>query len=258
MIKQFFFPFLLLAATSLLVFSACQDDEAAMPTGELSIDFNALYDGAALDIQSMAYDYPDGSKIKIQLFQYYISDLELLPADGGAPVSLAEIDLIRYNTAGANNVRNETYINVPAGEYNGLRFGLGVKPELNNQQPSNFAADFVLNEAEYWNDNTRYVFAKIEGNVDLNNNGMFDTPVSYHMGSNEVFTTITFNGDISVRENETTELALVADILDALAASDTEFHDFNDPNQRIVHGGNQAIAADIWTRLAEQFRLTLR
>lgn len=256
--KQFLFPFLLLAATSLLVFSACQDDEAALPTGEVRINFNALYDGAALDIQSMAYDYPDGSKIKIQLFQYYISDLVLLPADGGAPVSLAEIDLIRYNTAGASNVRNETYINVPAGEYSGLRFGLGVKPELNNQPPSNFAADYVLNEAEYWNDNTRYVFAKIEGNVDLNNNGMFDTPVSYHMGSNEVFTTITFNGDISVRENSTTNLALVADILDALAASDTEFHDFSDPAQRIVHAGNQAIAAEIWTRLAEQFRLTLQ
>lgn len=256
--KQFLFPFLLLAATSLLVFSACQDDEAALPTGEVSLNFNALYDGAALDIQSATYDYPDGSKIKIQLFQYYISDLELLPADGGAPVSLAEIDLIRYNTAGASNVRNETYINVPAGNYVGLRFGLGVKPELNNQPPSNFAADFVLNEAEYWNDNTRYVFAKIEANADLNNNGVFDTPVSYHMGSNNIFTTITFNGDITVRENSTTTLALVADVLDALATSDTEFHDFSDPDQRIVHGGNQAVAADIWTRLTEQFRLTLQ
>lgn len=258
MIKQFFLPFLLLSLSSLLVFSACQDDEAALPTGEVRINFNALYDGAALDIQSTAYDYPDGSKIKIQLFQYYISDLELLPADGGAPVSLAEIDLIRYNTAGASNVRNETYVNIPAGDYVGLRFGLGVKSELNNQRPSNFAADFVLNEAEYWNDNTRYVFAKIEGNVDLNYNGVFDTPVTYHMGSNEIFTTITFNGDIAVRENSTTNLALVADILDAMAASDTEFHDFSDPAQRIVHGGNQAIAADIWSRLANQFRLTLQ
>lgn len=258
MTSRFLFSLLFLGAASLVFFTACQDDEAAIPTGEVKINFNALYDGSALDIQSTAYDYPDGSKIKIQLFQYYISDLVLLPADGGAPVSLAEIDLVRYNTAGASSVRSETYINVPAGEYSGLRFGLGVKPELNNQRPSNFAADFVLNEAEYWNDNTRYVFAKIEGNVDLNNNGMFDTPVTYHMGSNAIYTTITFNGSITVRENATTNLALVADVLDALAASDTDFHDFSDPAQRIVHGGNQTIIADIWNRLVGQFRLTLQ
>ncbi len=258
MTNKFFFGAFVLAVVNLLFFTACQDDNAATPTGELSINFNALYDGAALDIQATTYDYPDGSKLKIQLFQYYISDLELLPADGGVPVSLAEIDLVRYNMAGASSVRNETYLNVPAGEYTGLRFGLGVKPALNNQRPSNFAADFVLNEAEYWNDNTRYVFAKIEGNVDLNNNGVFDTPVTYHMGSNDIFTTITFNGSITVRENTTTNLALVADVLDALAASDTDFHDFSDPAQRIVHGGNQAIAADIWNRLVGQFRLTLQ
>lgn len=242
-----------LAAT--VVFTSCDDDE--MPAnGTIEIVFRGNYDDQPLDVQAETYSYPDGSDLKVLLFQYYLSDLGLL-RDQSATESLSEIELIRYNLAGSGNEVTRSF-EVPAGNYSGLQFGLGVKPELNNQPPSNFAADYVLNEAEYWNDMVRYVFAKIEANVDLENDGTFDTPVSYHMGSNDVYTTITFNGSIEVNPNETTTLEVTADVLDALAASDTEFHDFSDPDQRIVHGGNQAIAMDIWDRLVQQFRLSIR
>ncbi|MEM9837484.1 MAG: MbnP family protein [Bacteroidota bacterium] len=255
--KKYILSSLVLALSCLVFFTACDDDDAADITGNVDISFNAVYDGTPLDIQAATYDYPSGADLKVQLFQYYISDLSLLPADGGDAVQLSEIELIRYNTAGASNAQALTFDNVPVGEYSGLRFGLGVKPELNNQPPSNFAADFVLNEAEYWNDMVRYVFAKIEANVDLENDGTFDTPVSYHMGNNDIYTTLTFSGDFSIAENMTTEFEVLADVLSALAASDTDFHDFSDPDQRIVHGGNQAISADIWTRLRDQFRLSI-
>lgn len=195
--------------------------------------------------------------MKVQLFQYYISDLEML-ADDGNVVGVSDIELIRYNTAGGANTQVLNFSEVPVGNYVGLRFGLGVKPDLNNQPPSNFPADGVLNEVEYWNDNARYVFAKIEGNVDLNNDGTFDTPVSYHMGSNDIFTTLTFNGNFEVTQEGTTNFDVVADVFEALVASETDFQDFSDETQRVVHGGNQQVAADIWTRLTNQFRLTIR
>lgn len=242
---------------SLFFFTACEDDDNLGENGDVSITFNAVYDDAALDLQQTAYDYPDGAKIKVQLFQYYISDLVLVRADGGTE-TLSEIELIRYNAAGAGNTQTLTFDNVPAGDYVGLRYGIGVKPELNNQPPSNFAADYVLNEVEYWNDNVRYVFAKIEGNVDLNDDGTFDTPVSYHMGSNDIYSTLEFSGNFSISENGTTNFDIVADVFDSLASSDTDFQDFSDESQRVVHGGNQQVAADIWTRFTNQFRLTVR
>ncbi|PHI20624.1 hypothetical protein CEQ90_06085 [Lewinellaceae bacterium SD302] len=255
------FTFLLLCAalTSAFIFTACDDDEdAAVPSGDVTVNFNALYDGANLTVQSDVYDYPDGSELKVQLFQYYVSDLELIPANGGDAVQLSDILLVRYNNAQEDNVDSYEFNEIPAGEYTGIRYGLGVSPDLNSMDPNEFDADFVLNDAEFWPGNARYVFAKIEATVDLENDGTFDTGVSYHMGSNDIYSTVTFNAPITVSENGNTTLDIMADVQKALAASDTDFHDFSDESQRIVHGGNQAVAADIWERLGAQFTLSVR
>lgn len=255
--KTIQFSLLVLLGCGLLFVTACEDDDSFVDEGRVAITFNSLYDDAALEIQQTAYDYPDGSKVKVQLFQYYISDLSLVAADGSL-VKLSDIELIRYNSAGAASTQTLNFDNVLAGDYSGIQFGLGVKPELNNQPPSNFAANYVLNEAEYWNDNIRYVFAKIEANVDLDNNGTFDTPVSYHMGNNGIYTTLTFNGDFSVTTDGTANFDVLADVFDALVSSPTDYQDFTIEDERIVHGGNQQVAADTWNRLTNQFRLTIR
>lgn len=251
--------FLAFALGSTFFITACDDDDSgAAPTGQVEVNFIGQYNNNNLAIQSEAFSYPGGSELKVQLFQYFISDLELIPANGGENVQLSDILLVRYNDATQDNIDSYQFMDIPAGEYSGIRYGVGVSPDLNNMAPSEFPADFVLNQDEYWNDNVRYVFAKIEANVDLNTDGNFDTPVSYHIGNNNIYTSVTFNAPITVTANDETTLDISSDVYDALVASDTEFHDFNDESQRIVHGGNQAIAADIWTRLLDSYRLTVR
>jgi hypothetical protein len=248
----------LLSFAVVLLFAACQDDDDPA-TGQdvaTTINFRAEYDDTDLNIQSTTYDYPTGAKLKTLLFQYYVSDLELIPAGGGTAVRLSDIDLIRYQSETDGAVASRTY-DVPAGDYVGLRFGLGVKPELNAMDPNEFSADFVLNEAQFWSANTRYVFAKIEANADLENDGTFDTGLSYHLGSDALYTTITFTGDFTISSTANPELNIVADVLEALA-NDTESFDIANPDQQRVHGGNQAIGEDIWNRLAGQFELQVR
>lgn len=248
----------LVALSVVLLFSACQDDDDPV-TGEdvaTTINFRAEYDDTDLIIQSTTYDYPNGEKLKATLFQYYISDLELLPADGGAAVRLTDIDLIRYQAETDGSVATRTF-DVPAGDYTGLRFGLGVKPELNAMDPNQFAADFVLNETQFWNANARYVFAKIEANADLEDDGTFDTGLTYHLGADALYTTITFTGNFTINSGANPELNIVADVLKALS-SDTETFDISDGDQQQIHGGNQAIGQDIWERLAGQFELQVR
>lgn len=248
----------LMAFFAIFSFTACMDDDDSVTNGNVSttINFRAEYDDTDLSIQSITYDYPTGAKLKATLFQYYISDLELLPADGGAAVRLADIDLIRYQAETDGSVASRTY-DVPAGDYVGLRFGLGVKPELNAMDPNEFSADFVLNEVQFWNANARYVFAKIEANADLENDGTFDTGLTYHLGSDALYTTITFDGDFAISSTANPELDIVADVLKALA-SDTESFDISNPDQQRIHGMNQTIGQDIWDRLAGQFELQVR
>ncbi len=219
----------------------------------ISIDFRGAYGGEPLAIQSETYAYPTGAALKVLLFQYYISNLELLPADGRAPVKLADIDLIRWMSASEDATTERTY-RAPVGAYRGLRFGLGVKPALNAMDPSAFAADYVLNEAEFWGPATRYVFAKIEANADLENDGTFDTGLTYHMGSDAAYTTVTLASNFTVSADGSPDLTVVADVLEALSGNGETF-DIGAPSQQAVHGGNQAVAQDIWNRLVGQFTL---
>jgi hypothetical protein len=247
----------LLALLALFTFAACTDDDDMRQPENVSttIDFRSTYDGADLAIQSATYDYPTGAKLKATLFQYYVSDLAFLAADGSV-VSLTDIELIRYNSATDDAVESRTY-DVPEGDYVGIRFGLGVRPDLNALDPSAFAANDPLNENEFWNTNARYVFAKIEANADLEDDGTFDTGLTYHMGSDALYTTITFDQNFTLDGAGAPRFIIAADVLKALSDGASTF-DISDPTKQRVHGGNQAIATDIWNRLAGQFTLEMR
>ncbi len=241
-----------------LLFALGCDDDDVLSTQEVDfpIAFRAEFGGTPLAIQSADYAYPTGADLKIQLFQYYVSDLELLPADGGDPVQLSDIELIRWMSATEAATTTRTF-QAPIGDYVGLRFGVGVSPDLNAQDPSNFAADYVLNENEFWGPSTRYVFAKIEANADLENDGTFDTPLTYHLGSDALYTTVTFDRTFTLDGTQDPDFTIVADVLKALA-DDADSFDIANPDQQRVHGGNQAIATDLWNRLADQFSLETR
>ncbi|NJB86989.1 hypothetical protein GGR26_002766 [Lewinella marina] len=247
---------LLFLLLPLLLTTGCLDDDDQLDPlreGELALAYRAEYGGQPLDIQRKVYGYPTGDSLKVLLFQYYVSDLELLPADGGESIRLEEIDLIRRRSAAGDPTVERTYL-VPAGDYRGLRFGLGVKPELNAMNPSKFAANYVLNEAEFWGPTTRYVFAKIEANAMLEDDGRFDTGLSYHMGSDALYTTVTLDRRFTVGSGRTPRLTVVADVLKALSGNGETF-DITAPGKQTVHGGNQDVAVGIWNRLATQFAL---
>lgn len=249
---------ILLSLFAVLFVFACQDDDDGPMLPEnisTTIQFRAEYDNIDLAIQSTTYAYPNGAELKATLFQYYISDLVLIAADGNE-VSLSDIELIRYEDATEDNIEERTY-DVPSGDYTALRFGLGVKPGLNAMDPNNFAANDVLNENEFWNADARYVFAKIEANADLENDGTFDTGLSYHMGSDALYTTITFTGDFTIDGNGDPQIVITSDMLKALSDGTNTF-DISDPEKQRVHGGNQAVAAEIWERLVGQFDLSLQ
>jgi hypothetical protein len=247
----------LFALLTVLFIFACEDDDDFMAPENVAttIEFRAQYDAQDLAIQSATYAYPTGAELKATLFQYYVSDLTLIGADGNE-VSLSEIELIRYDDATADNIEERTY-DVPSGNYTAVRFGLGVKPELNAQDPNNFAANDVLNENEFWNANARYVFAKIEANADLENDGTFDSGLTYHLGSDALYTTITFPANFSIDGTDDPKIVINADVLKALSDGTTAF-DIADPTKQRVHGGNQAIGTDIWNRLADQFELSIQ
>jgi len=195
--KKILFPAFLIG---LFAFAGCDDTtDVVEPASSVTITFKALYDGQPLEKYKL-YDY-DTYRVEYSRFNTFMSNITLL--DGAKEVQLSDIewvdftpDLSTTNMAVAVPI---TFNNVPDGNYTGIRLGYGVPPALNAKQPKDFAPTHPLSrENEYWLGWGSYIFNKIEGRVDLNNNGVFDGGLVYHCGSDAVFREYTFNMPIKV------------------------------------------------------------
>jgi len=193
-----FFSLTLLA--SLLAFSGCDGtDDILGPATDVTITFKAVYDGQPLEKYKL-YNY-DNYSVEFSRFNTFMANIYLL--DGNKEVRLSDIEWVDFTPdLSPTNIAVEvpiTFKNVPSGTYTGIRLGYGVPPALNAKQPKDFAFTHPLSrENEYWLGWGSYIFNKIEGRVDLNNNGVFDGGLIYHCGSDAVYREYTFDMPIQV------------------------------------------------------------
>jgi hypothetical protein len=184
----------------LFAFAGCDGTtDVVEPASSVTITFKALYDGQPLEKYKL-YDY-DTYRVEYSRFNTFMSNITLL--DGAKEVKLSDIEWVDFTPdLSATNMAVEvpiTFNNVPDGNYTGIRLGYGVPPALNAKQPKDFAPTHPLSrENEYWLGWGSYIFNKIEGRVDLDNNGVFDGGLVYHCGSDAVFREYTFNMPIKV------------------------------------------------------------
>ncbi|MEM7448665.1 MAG: MbnP family copper-binding protein [Myxococcota bacterium] len=170
---------------------ACGDDsssddysDAAIPdamdssTAEVSVQFQALVGGEPFACGS-SYDGIGTSSSTVQPndFRLYIHDVRLLDSEGNeVPLTLTQDDAFQYQDlvlldfedgtatcSGGNSAVNPQAVGtVPAGEYSGIRFVLGVPFELNHANAA--TAPSPLNVTSlFWNWQGGYKFARFDG-----------------------------------------------------------------------------------------------
>ncbi len=83
--------FYLVLLPLVLLLAACGEDDDALRTATVELQFQAQYDGTPLD-NSAAYAYPGDMDVRVTLYQFYLSDIELLPAGNGDPIHLSDIE----------------------------------------------------------------------------------------------------------------------------------------------------------------------
>lgn len=133
--------------------------------------------------------------------KYVISNIRLIKADGSEfPYNINDLD---KGATVINQAKSQTldYIlsNIPVGEYKQLKFGLGVKPELNlldQVRFPKFYAEAGANDTKmHWEWGTGFRFTKLEGFYENDNKtlsihtgstvqGTADDPASYVPGVN--------------------------------------------------------------------------
>lgn len=193
-------PFLIMLLAGAAWLSACKDKNTPEgPTSDLTVTFKALYDGQPLE-KYKVYDY-DTYKVQFSRFNAFLSNITLFNANGSAVLS--DINWVDFtpDTASGNLAVAVpvTFKNVPEDTYSGMRIGFGVPAAMNAKQPKDYPAGHPLSrENEYWLGWKSYIFSKIEGQVDLDNDKVYDAGLVYHCGSDAVYRSYAFNTPIQV------------------------------------------------------------
>lgn len=248
--------FMWLVVAVALSVSACQHDKDN-DQSEVKLRFNSTYAGAPLVMYEPVYEYVEGMKMKAQLFQFYVSDIELVQANGQA-VRLSEIELISFsddlNEAQAQEGYLRTYADIPAGQYERIRFGLGISPDLNATQPGNYSPNHPLAD-NYWSWALGYIFSKIEGVADVDGDGVFSEKLTFHTGADELYRVLEFEGPFVVPANgDDVEINFEVDLKEVLVKGN-QFIDFRIPDDTQDHNTDEDVYRFIWANLSDAVRL---
>jgi hypothetical protein len=214
---------------AVLIFFACKDNNNPAMADNFTLTFKASYEGQPLEKYK---NYPYGnSVVQFDRFNIFLSDITLLK--GAEEIKLSEIEWVDFtpDLAPDNKAVDVQFTyHVPEGDYTGIKIGYGVKPALNAKKPSDFAPEHPLYiETEYWSGWKSYIFAKVQGEVDLDGNDTTETNIFYHCGSDAMYDTGTVDRDIRVRADGS---ATVTFDLHKLFTTDGQLLDLTVPDNR--------------------------
>lgn len=176
-------------ALTLLIY-ACGPDEPESTTTSLTLSFEGAY-GDDDFVFFKYYDYQNGDSVYINVARFFVSEITLLK--GSEEVKIQDVAVLDFvNNHLEEGGIGETIVieNVDAGEYTGIRFGLGVDSVSNHTIPADYEAGHPLaNASEYWDWRETYIFGKFEGRLKT------DSIVSYayHPGTDELYRSPSFS-----------------------------------------------------------------
>ena len=134
----------------------------------------------------------DDFNLKINDFKIYLSEVYLHQNDD----STLWADIAMIDKQDNPYLVNQFYT-LPEGSYDAISFGIGVKPNINDSmQPGDFAAShplgFSASNGMHWGWETGYKFFVFDCLADTGS-GVFDYPISYHVGLSELYQRVKLN-----------------------------------------------------------------
>lgn len=213
---SFLFVFCLLGLVS-LAFSSCEEhiSSGEGKVSKVNVRF-VLERGGNPFLLNERFNHA-GREISISKVRFYVSDLVL--SKNNKEAEIKEIDEVDFTTVnidavGAKQGVTISNLQIPTGSYDAIKFGIGVSSDLNKKKPADFAVGHpLMNDGEYWSAWNGYIFSKIEGRFNNDNNpDDLEGAFVYHIGNDPFFKSVTFsNLDINVKEGETSEITIKLD-----------------------------------------------
>lgn len=200
--QKFIFGLLALALFALVI-PACKDKEDDDLTGfnDVEIEFDNRAGNSPL-VFGVEYTNAAGEKLTFSTFNYYVSNFILVKQDGSEYVVPKDSCYFLCKHEDAKS-RALVLKNVPAGDYTGVKFMIGVDSAKSvssiDERPG------ILDPAAgasgmYWSWNAGYIFVKVEGTSPQAplNPGTNQNTFQYHTGLFGGFSSPTLNNLKSV------------------------------------------------------------
>lgn len=183
-----FWAFLLVS----ILLTACGDDDTF---DELTLNIKLKYNNNPL-VMFEEVEYPDGTPIEFSRFSFYASEFESKSSSFTALDNNSYyFDLTTSHASLESAEKGFTFDKAALLVDNqvSLAFNIGVSPEVNAMSPVDFSSGNDLSRTgEYWSDWNSYVFAKIEGKMDFDNDGVKDA-FTLHLGSDDALRRISLD-----------------------------------------------------------------
>lgn len=220
----------------LLFTTSCKNDDPILEiTTKLNLNYRATYGNEPL-VMGKWFSYNDTVNIQFTTFDFYISEVTLLRdvSPNGDGTEVKEIDLLDFSKmatpAAADEGINNLIDNVPVGDYQGVRMGIGVPSDLNRTRPIEYSPDHPLRRDDrYQSDWNSYIFAVISGNYDSNNDGVEDGEFNYEVGTDDFYQKIALIQGVDVIADDTPNLDFKIDMLKLLGTNSNKIDIIGQP-----------------------------
>ncbi len=174
-----------LTIASFITVSSCVKKPEPTPapapsSNEVHFNFENYFGNDELELNTVTYTTMNSEQINISMFNYWITNIVFIKADG---TEYAEPESYRLLRGDKHATHHFHVPDVPAGTYTGMKFIIGVDVPRNTSGAQDGALDPAVNGDMYWSWATGYIQAKLEGTSPQSKAA--NNAVIYHIGGVE-------------------------------------------------------------------------
>ncbi len=174
-----------IAILSILCFHSCKDSDPGpcpvIPKEPITLTIDQLYDGQELEFHKI-YQSTQSNDFWFTNSKFYLSNIVAVKADGSKKL-IADVAFINFVPESKSvTIQGD----IEEGSYTAIEFDLGVRQDLNAQDPATYNSDHPLSisKAMYWTWSTQYIFSKTDG---YNIVGTDTTTFFIHTGTEDLY-----------------------------------------------------------------------
>ncbi len=256
---------MMVAAIIIVAFAGCDSSVMEHGNANLTLNLKPRVGGEALSTNpDSTYDV-NGAKISFGSARMYISEITLINDENESiTISNESLTVPAKNDSDENIshtiqdqvilVKHDEGINSydagswPAGDYQEIRFKVGISGTTNRIDPSQVPAQHPLAKQadvnNHWNWNAGYLFLRMDGLVDTDDDAVPDEKWAIHLGTPRFLREVSLKHDFTLENEKPAMLDISVNYAEFLRNVDLK-----DPDERICHTMNNLPVA---TAVADQ------